>query len=297
MTDIKEIITVCFESEEMQDYLIDHSSELTKAQIEEIIRGAPIPLARKTELMKGVNEQSHQDMKNAFDALKLDENQFLFFSMHGYELIEGKLEPDEWGIGPCKSLEQVRRNLARDWYDLPESEDLWGHRFDALGWGVLNLYEPNDKGGFRNPYTYYLIADQVCYFEKNTKMDEIGLCGYCNDFCYSWDNIHLNINIPFEPGDIVTVDSRPFAKPQKIVLLEVGPDCCGVQALYRNEAGEWNTGAVKHGTIYPEVMAMISPLYRMRKHIGPLEESEKQLEVTSHALNSTHTNMHNEYCK
>ena len=63
MADIKEVITVCFESEEMQDYLLDHSSELTKVQIEEIIRGAPIPLARKTELMKGVNEQSHQDMK------------------------------------------------------------------------------------------------------------------------------------------------------------------------------------------------------------------------------------------
>ena len=115
-------------------------------------------------------------------------------------------------------------------------------------------------------------------------MDEIGLCGDCNDYCYSWDNIHLNVDIPFEPGDIVTVDSIPFAKPQNIVLLEVGSDCCGVQALYRNEAGEWDTGAVKHGTIYPEVMAMISPLYRMRKHTGPLEDSEKQLEAASHKI-------------
>ena len=179
MINMGEIITTCFESEEMQAYLIEHSAELTQVQIEEIIRGAPIPLTRKAELMKEVNKQSHQDMKDALDALNQDEKQFLFFSMHGYEMIEGRLEPDEWGVGPCKSLEQVRRNLARDWYELPEGEDLWEHRFDALGWGVLNLYEPNNKGGFQNPYTYYLIAAQICYFDRNTEMDEYGLCGSC----------------------------------------------------------------------------------------------------------------------
>lgn len=266
MNKIEEIITVCFESEEMQAYLIEHSSKLTQVQAVEIIRGAPIPLIRKTELMKDVDEQSYQDMKAALDALNLDDSQFLYFSMYGYEMIDGQLEPNEWGIGPCKSLEQVKLNLARDWYDVPENEDLWEHRFDTRSWGVLDLYEPNDKGGFRNPYTYYLIADQVCYFEKNTEMDEIGLCGFCYDDRYSWDTIHLNIDIPFQPGDVVIANSMPFAKPQTIELLEVGSDCCGVQALYRNEAGEWATGAVKHGSIYPEgMMVMISPLYRMEK--------------------------------
>ena len=51
MNKIEEIITVCFESEEMQAYLIEHSSKLTQVQAVEIIRGAPIPLIRKTELM------------------------------------------------------------------------------------------------------------------------------------------------------------------------------------------------------------------------------------------------------
>lgn len=264
MANIEEIITTCFESEEMQTYLIEHGAGLTQAQTEDIIRGAPIPLTRKAELMKDVDEQSYQDMKAALDALNLDDSQFLYFSMYGYEMIDGQLEPNEWGIGPCKSLEQVKLNLARDWYDVPENEDLWEHRFDTRSWGVLDLYEPNDKGGFRNPYTYYLIADQVCYFEKNTEMDEIGLCGFCYDDRYSWDTIHLNIDIPFQPGDVVIANSMPFAKPQTIELLEVGSDCCGVQALYRNEAGEWATGAVKHGSIYPEgMMTMISPLYRM----------------------------------
>ena len=264
MNNIEEIIIACFESEEMQTYLIEHSSELTQAQTEDIIRGAPIPLARKAELMKSVDGQSYQDMKDALNALNLNDSQFLYFSMHGYAMINGRLEPDECGIGPCRSLKQVGQNLARDWYDLPEDEDLWEHRFDALGWGVLDLYEPSDRGGFQNPYTYYLIADQICYFEKNTEMDEFGLCGCCYDYRYSWDNVHLNIDIPFKPGDVVKANSMPFAKPQTIELLEVGSDCCGVQALYRNEAGEWATGAVKHGSIYPEgMMTMISPLYRM----------------------------------
>lgn len=289
MASIEEIITTCFESEEMQEYLIEHSSELTQDKIAEIIIGAPFPLSRKVELMEDVDERSYQEMKAALDALNLKDDQFMYFTMHGYEYIDGQLESDEWCVGPCKSMEQVRKYLARDWYALPEDEDLWEHRLEGLGWSELDLYESDGKDGFLNPYKYFLIADQVCYFEKYADMDEVGLRGDGYDFTYSWDCINLNIDIPFEPGDIVTVDSTPFAKPQNIVLLEVGSDCCGVWALYRNEKGEWATGAVKHGTIYPEVMAMISPLYRMRKHAGHFEEGEDLLEETSRIIKSMAT--------
>lgn len=267
------IISTCFESEEMREHLMEHADEITQRQWINIIRGAPIPIHAKADLLRDVDNPGYQEITAAIDALELKSDQFFLYSWIGYEKVGGGMEIVSDCIGPCRDLAIVREHLRKEMFDAPEGADLWEHRLETRYWVELELYEADDDGGFRNPYTYYLIADRVCYFEKNNKPDESGFYYRSVDMRYSWQTVHLNIDIPFHPGDIVTVDSRPFAGPKRVLITEVGSGCCGVQALYWNDSEEiWDTRALKHGGIYDEDMPMISPLYRVRRNAGSFEE-------------------------
>lgn len=131
---------------------------------------------------------------------------------------------------------------------------------------------------------YYLIGDEVCYFDKGIHGSDDGFY-FDHDSRYSWDCLDLNISIPFKPGDVVTVDGRPFCEPKHVLLLEVGDDCCGVWAMYKKADGSWDTGAVKHGTVYDICRySMLSPLYRMKKYDDVLTGDERILEEISRAI-------------
>ena len=78
----------------------------------------------------------------------------------------------------------------------------------------------------------------------------------------------LNLPVLYKVGDIGITDWYPFDGTYKFVVVKVGDnrDCC-IQGLSRNEDGQWDVGAVKHGSIgttigYPK----ISPLYSVVKY-------------------------------
>ena len=83
----------------------------------------------------------------------------------------------------------------------------------------------------------------------------------------------------------MTVDGRPFCEPKHVLLLEVGDDCCGVWAMYKKTDGSWDTGAVKHGTVYDIGRnGILSPLYRLKKYEDVLTDDERILEDISIAI-------------
>ena len=269
---IERIILKCFESEEMKEYLIAHPEVLNARQISDIISGAMLPLGVKAELMKEVDKAAYLDIKEAIDALELKPGQFFIFSIEGTEVRDGIAEPGRDCIGPCADLEKVRKYIRKHYYEISEEESLWEHRLDADWWVSLELYEPRDDGSYFNLYTYYMIADEICYFDKGQYLDDDGF--YCHsDVHYSWEGVNLNISIPFKPGDIVTIDGRPFCGIKHVLLTEVGDDCCGVQAIYKRLDGQWDVGAVKHGSVYDYYThPMLSPLYRLEKYDGKIED-------------------------
>ena len=277
---IDRIISECFESEEMKAYLIAHHEVLNAEQLNEIIAGAMLPLRVKAELMKEVDESSYRDIKEALNALDLKPGQFFIFFLEGTEVRDGNEEPDHECIGPCTDLRKAI-SYIRDCCELPKEESLWEHRFDYDWWSSIELYEPKDDGSYFNSYTYYMVTDEICYFDKGLSMSDHGF--YCDsDGHYSWDGINLNISIPFKPGDIVTIDGRPFCGIKHVLLTDVGDDCCGVQALYKRANGEWGVGAVKHGTVYDRYdKPMLSPLYRLEKFVGEKTADDYFLESIS----------------
>ena len=263
---VERVIRECFESEEMRDHLIAHPEVLNAKALSDIITGAMIPLSKKAALMKDVDSISHLDMEEALDALDIKPGQFFELAFETNEIREGNIVHESCHLGPCTSIEKAKRHIRSYYNEVSEGESLWEHRFDENWWFTLNLYEMTDCGELFQLYTYYLIADEICYFDKCLYEDEDGFCFHSDDR-YSRGCIDLNVSIPFKKGDVVIIDGRPFCEPKPVLLLDVGDDCCGVWALYKNTDGSAATGAVKHGTVYDAGRAvMLSPLYRLRKY-------------------------------
>ena len=95
----------------------------------------------------------------------------------------------------------------------------------------------------------------------------------------------MNLPIPFHPGDLVRLDCAPFAFRANAVILEVGDncDCCCVQAMFRQENGNWSAGALKHSHVFPNYYTpLLSPLYCLFGiQREDLAEDEKILEEVS----------------
>ena len=89
--------------------------------------------------------------------------------------------------------------------------------------------------------------------------------------------LDLNLPVPYQPGDILYVDCRPYSQPAYCIITEVGDDCCGVQCLYPGKDGAFHSGAFKHGNYFEGaygVKQYLSPLYRAERYEGefpPLE--------------------------
>ena len=280
---VEMIIQECFESDEMKEYLLAHPEVLSVEKLRDIISGAMIPLSLKVQLMKDVDCDACRDMKEALVALDLKPGKFFVLSVEANADTNETTESESDYIGPCTDLEKVREYIS-EYFEHPEEGRLWEKRLDTGFWFTLELYEFRDGGQLFNSFTYYLIGDEVCYFDKGIHGSDDGFL-FDHDSRYSWDCLDLNISIPFKPGDIVTVDGRPFCAPRHVLLLEVGDDCCGVWAMYKKTDGSWDTGAVKHGTVYDIGRnGILSPLYRLKKYEDVLTDDERILEDISSAI-------------
>ncbi len=142
---------------------------------------------------------------------------------------------------------------------------------------------PKGRGRLEEYCTWYLNAEgELWYFD------------YCYDDSFwrrrDWKPLidacgcFLNLPVPFQPGEIVEADCLPFAKPRRVLILEVGDnqDCCCLQALFMQKKGRLNAGAFKHNDFlqYPE-NSPVSGLYRAKRWTGKLSHGEEPLAVLS----------------
>ena len=114
------------------------------------------------------------------------------------------------------------------------------------------------------------------YFERGRYYD-------CYDGYVS--SMSLNLPIPFEVGDIVVLNSLPFAPVKAVLLTEVeNIDCCGVWMLYRDTDGKWKTGALKHGHGWGNYHPILSPLYRLEKLVFSAKDNPELLKDDTEGL-------------
>lgn len=258
---------------EMASYLAECA--LTRMKLRDAVAYAAIPLARKRDLF--LRLASGKDtayfrrqagaIEGAIREMQAKPGEFFYLKCCRYS--DESVFSEEKGLEPYLTWEHIFERIQeyRGYLEDDEKE---------LTWFEVEKWSPDGTGRLKNDYDYTVFGTEVCYVVHNnsSRWDWPGFSTNCD----------LNLPVLFHAGDIVTIDCRPSAPVSHAVILEVGDnrDCCCLQALYRNDDGTWDTGAVKHGHTLPNhYLPEISPLYRLASFRGQLPEEERLLEKVS----------------
>lgn len=270
------------ESKQMRDYLVSISDKLQKWQVIELICGARAELKDKYESLSALarletdeekeeNNSAYNTVEKAkklLDELTVKQGEVLLNMEYGYD--DEKAEEKIWGAAPHFSVKSVIKYVNEEYEELDEQE-----KEDALYWYRLEKYSPQNDIELDWRCYYTVAPNGEIWFAHDLGKDE----GRSFD-----DSQDLNLPVPFEVGDIITIDCRPFVPVKHAVILEKGDNwgCCSVQCVWIAENGKIRTGALKHCTLFDDKSFIrVSPLYRAEVFDGELPQREQPLKKIS----------------
>lgn len=276
-----EAIEKYIESKQMREYLVNKADILQKWQIIDLICGARADLKEKYDSLKKLSEKETEEEKSernsatsaasnakiALEGLAVKPGEVFLNVEYGYDrdIKEEKI----YGASPHFSLEPIMKYINEEYSELDDEE-----KENATYWYRLEKYVPGVIDDLDLPYDYTVAPSGEIWFTDNARFDHI-------DFASSQD---LSLPVPFEVGDIITIDCRPFAPVKRAVILEIGDNwgCCAVQCAWTTDDGGVRIGALKHSTLFNDKSHIkVSPLYRAEVYIGELSESEACLKDIS----------------
>lgn len=273
----REILSL-IEAPELREYLAELADNLPCRSYAEIIAGAPTDLWKKQSLLsklltvtsskdKGYVPELLQCLEAAIDALEQAEKLGIILSVELRGHDEQKRCTDCID-GPylVKNLQEAQSAIRT--YRAANNGDDWS----TLFWDIelYDLSESIDPDGFRQPtYTFVCSSEGVPqYFFPKLKPHE-KRPWHQQPFCSN----DLDIPVPYQPGDILRIDCRPY-EPTVFycLIIQVRSGCCGIWCLFPNKDGSIGQGALKHGhyheyDFFPQVL---SPLYRAQVFNGEL---------------------------
>lgn len=269
MTILEEILSLLSGSPELHAYLLARPEQLQTTDYAHIITGAPIALTEKGRLLERLSEH----MTHSEDAgLIRDYSACLHMALQALESKDAAFSAELWKDGEqldgpyiALSVEEVQRAIPKYWEDGDKAIAYW--RIEQYRQGGASESE-----GFACP-EYTFAADpngEVQYFTHDPKKRRFVWA----DGAFGGNSVHLNLPVPYRPGDILEVSCDPYvSEPHYCILTEVGDDCCGVQCLYPGENGRIEFGALKHGHYFFNCYYAswyLSPLYGTRVYAGEL---------------------------
>lgn len=286
------------ESEEMRDYLRTRadwlcSGERSRIICSEIVSRAPATLERKIPVLELIAEQTEDN--------------------------------PEWDYqNPAKLAKAARTALAerydtippgtvfllRDWhYSEPAHHEYELFTdFDAAARdiaeyeGVLEESPHNDRSMASYTIEKYIPGEdgkmaEYCQWILNSS-GEIWYFDYEHDFKpEDWKKLYdyigdLRLPLPFQPGDIILADCRPFAREKRVLFMGCDgdeDDCCAAQCLFILPNGRISIGAFNHNAFLSPLddeNSHVSGHYRAALYDGELSEHEAPLAVIGTALKS-----------
>ena len=154
------------------------------------------------------------------------------------------------------------------------------------GYYRLEVWDDLDHGWDNARYDYYYYHGQICWFKKLTpRMDDNGNKYYHPESRkFTPNNVDFNIRTPYKPGDVVSIDCRPFGPVFQAMILEARNqyDCCFPTILFKvYGTNYWRITSLKHRRFFKDISMgsyepMLSPLYKIRK----VREDEKNEELS-----------------
>lgn len=143
------------------------------------------------------------------------------------------------------------------------------------GWYRLECWDLLDPECKNPRYDYYYYNGEICWFEKliPEKQEYGNIYHMPEERRFTSGRLDLNLMTPYQPGDIVNIDCRPFGPPLHAMILEARDqfDCCFPRIIFRIPyTDQWTEQALKHRMLYKDAelshyTPMLSPLYRIRK--------------------------------
>ena len=279
MNRYEQIISACGFSEEMECYLI--GCKLNDYNMLDIILGAPLPLTEKRKLLELLNTPGSdgyadvskciREFDDALAALELKNSEIFTLSECWYDddILDEKKAFAEPFLSFQVAAEYIKKLIEEETEDIDDIDEY-------ICWTEITKWIPAGKGKMKDVYTYTFVGNEIHYFKRIGNLPRDSYRGYKS-------SLDLDLPIPFQPGDIVTLNSLPFRAVKGAVLLEVENwNCCGVQMLYLrknriNRKTIWKTGALKHGDGWEGYFPMLSSLYSLSKYEGELSGEERIL--------------------
>lgn len=297
---IPDLINELFESREMSEYLIEHSTELSKYNILRMVCSAPIDIRRKAEILlelskdenieKEIAEKlncgsiNHSEKKEIIERIKEDSFRF------NYECVSKAIEHLHCKPGDVFTMQNIWHDedgtVTRkkgDFYLSSSFENILtlikdymefeGWSFidkNAYSWFEITKWSLNKNGDYDAIIVYEFVNNKLMYyFYVEDKK---------SNFNIFEPNCDLNLTTPFTTGNILTVDCCPYKPERNILILEniTNDDCCSLQGLYYDPTIQlFNIGAVKHASMYRGLYRpSVSPLYRISENVNELSNEE-----------------------
>ena len=261
----KEILNL-LDSPELSEYLQKHTELLTDTQYAQIIAGAPVSMERKADLLRRLAEFGADDVEKytVFSDEILDQLAYIAPSTHtllvypmAYDITEETVTAFD-GPFPVRDLTEAQCAIQN--YNKENMQD----EVFSYYWKIeiYDFSDHHERKEFPKP-SFICICNsdgEIHYIDRKPRNI------VAKDFGSAVPN--LNLPVPYQPGDILEVDCRPYIpKVAYCLVTEVGDDCCGVQCVYPCANHKMNFGAFKHGNFFEEAYPMplyLSPLYKSR---------------------------------
>ncbi len=253
-----DIINTYIESQEMRDYLLNNISELSDRQLADIICGGRKPLSKKCEDLKRLAEfsndvyisEAYSEAAEAIADLILNYGEVFLVTEKGYAS-DISLERI-YGSAPAISLNQVSATVKKDLDDCTEEENK-----SRTDWYELEKYVSDCSDNLEWKSVYTIAPNNEIWFYHNVQANPL------RHHLNSGSDLYLPI--PFEIGDILTIDCRPFRPVKHAVLIEKGSSCCSVTCAWISNEGYIRTGSLMHNNLFDDNTVPISALYRLEK--------------------------------
>ena len=256
----REFLETFIPSPEMRGYLSGRELWVDGEKMAEIIKGSPVPLDTKAEWLEGEEKKKTEEALRELHTSRPGELYCFFEAWYDHDVYYEKKIFDSPVSSYEKAAGLIRSKIGEGLDENGEPDP------DVFDWYLLEKWRVDENGDHVCTYTWYFIGEEPVFFHKKGDKE--------NPHIF----IDLNLPVPFEPGDILTVDCAPFAPPINALLVEKGDngDCCCLQILYRDVlTRNWKTCALKHGIWLnslegPDYVPMLSPLYRLSRYKGDL---------------------------
>lgn len=190
----------------------------------------------------------------------------------------------KYGCGMFLSLETALEYIRNEERTDQENGSDTDEEEYCGSWYLLELWKINNKSGkMEHKYQYYIYKGEVCWFDEmrswqdeetgNVYYSEIDLVAEKGEkqFFYRREHSLETTELPFEIGNVIRVDCRPFGPPFNALVLESGNRFEYIYPIIIFRVPyteEWRIESLKSRRYYKVAESIyvpkLSPVYRMR---------------------------------